>query len=50
MEMVVVNDAPNGRRGMMRMGSSAKVLGFCCQEAGEIVGLLAMVQGCLGAC
>lgn len=34
MEMLIVNDVLNVRRGMMRVGSSAKLLGFCCQEAG----------------
>lgn len=34
MAMLIVNDVLNVRRGMMRVGSSAKLLGFCCQEAG----------------
>lgn len=43
MEMVIVNDALNVRRGMLRTGSSAKVLGFWCWKPGEVVGLPVVV-------
>lgn len=53
--MLIVNDALNVRRGMMRIGSSAKLLGSCCQEARAgaggwgVVGLPVVVWGWPGA-
>lgn len=44
MEMLIVNDTLTVRRGVMRRGRSAKLLGFCCQEAGAgVVGLWGFV-------
>lgn len=45
--MIIVNDALNVRRGMLR---TAKVLGFWCWKAGVVVGLPVVVWGWLGAC
>lgn len=36
MEVAVATDALNVRSGIVRTGSSAKVLGFCGWEAGEV--------------
>lgn len=48
MEKAVVHDALDVKRGMMRTGSSAKRLGFCCQKAGQGRGFLLWFRQTLG--